>query len=105
MRLEEIIRDWQRSRNAADDDDVSAVDAKYALRAGLPVLAALHELAARLEQANPYVSAREVLAELRPVISLAVGEGERRADRAGVRVEIPGTPSVPTGRLLEDLLC
>lgn len=99
-RLEEVVREWQQARNNAPDAEVSAVDAKYALAAGLPVLAALHMLAARLERANQYVSAVEVLAELRPAIS----EGTKRAEHAGCRVEVPGVPSVPMTPLLEDLV-
>lgn len=103
-RLEEVVRDWQQARNNAPDAEVSAVDAKHALAAGLPVLAALHTLAARLERANQYVSAVEVLAELRPVINLAIGEGVKRAKHAGCRAEVPGVPSIPMTPLLEDLV-
>lgn len=102
-RLEEVVREWQQARNNAPDAEVSAVDAEHALAAGLPVLAALHALAARLERANQYVSAVEVLAELRPVINLAIGEGVKRAEHAGCRVEVPGVPSIPMTPLLEDL--
>jgi hypothetical protein len=52
-RLEEVVRSWQQARNDAADTEVSAVDAKHALAAGLPVLAALHTLAARLEHSDP----------------------------------------------------
>lgn len=98
------VREWQQARNNAPDAEISAVDSKYALAAGLPVLAALHTLAARLERANQYVSAAEVLAELRPVISLAIGEGVKRAAHAGCRLELPGVPSIPTTPLLESMV-
>jgi len=103
-RLEEVVREWQHARNSAADTEVSAVDAKYAAAAGLPVLAALHALAARLERANQYVSAVEILAELRAVTNLAIGEGVKRAERAGRPVEVPGVPSIPVTPLLEDFL-
>jgi hypothetical protein len=70
----------------------------------LPVLAALHTLAARLEHANQYISAAEMLTELRHVINLAVGEGVKRAEHAGCRVEVPGVPSIPMTPLLENMV-
>lgn len=102
--LDEVVREWQQSRNHALDTDVSEVDARYALVAGLPVLAALHTLVTRLEQANQYVSKTEVLAELRSIVNLATGEAVKRAEHAGCRVEVPGIPSVPTTPLLENLV-
>lgn len=104
-RLEAIVREWQQARNNAAAAEVSAVDAKHALATGLPVLAALHALAARLEGANEYVSAAEVLAELRPIVNLATGEGVKRAEHAGCRMEIPGVPAIPMSPLLEALAC
>lgn len=99
------IREWITARNGAPEDEISAVDAQHALAAGLPVLAALHDLVARLERANhQYISRTEVLAELRPIIHLATGEGVRRAERAGWRVEFPGVPTIPLLPLLEHLV-
>ena len=110
--VEEVISEWQQARDTAAAADVSAVDAHYAGAAGLPVLAALHALSARLERAcargrpagSTHVSAAELLAELRPIINLAIGEGVRRAEHAGHRVEVPGVPSLPMTPLLEEIL-
>lgn len=103
MPLDQIVREWQRARNAAAGPEVSVVDAKHARLAGLPVLAALHTLAARLESANKHASTAEILAELRPIINLATGEAIQRAERTGLAIEIPGLPATITTPLLEDL--
>lgn len=102
--LSDLVREWAAARNAAPDADVSVTDARHASLCGLPVLAALHELAARVEAARGPVSPGEVLSEIRAVIRLAAGEAERRAELAGTRVEIPGLVARPTTPLLEEKL-
>jgi len=96
-----LIKEWRATRNNAPDRDIYSLDAYYAEKLGLPALAALLQALDQVRTANPYVSREEVLALLRPVLSVAVGEGsERILIHSGIREAVPGVPTIPQ-RLLE----
>lgn len=102
--FEKIVHEWQQSRNVIESNKVLAVDLKYSLAAGLPVLAALYALVIRLNKSNRYISANEILAELHPIINLAIGESIKRAEYMGCPAQVPGVPSIPITPLLEELI-
>lgn len=99
-RLTAIASDWRRKRNRCRDDDLAKVDPEYARRIGLPVLAALADLLDRVERASGPIGPTELSMELRPILALARGEAQRRAERLGINLEIPGIVAIPAGQVL-----
>lgn len=94
--IEQRVKKWCEARNIAPDDRVYACDAAHAAAVGLPVLAALAGLCDRLRTANEWISRAEIEAELRPILSVAVGEGtERLRARDITSISVPGVPTVP----------
>ena len=101
MMIEHELRAWCQARTEAPDEGIYACDARHALALGLPVLAAIALLLERLQTANECLSRQEVEAELRPILSLAVGEAcERIHARGLLRIDPPGLPTIPQ-RVLE----
>jgi hypothetical protein len=95
--IEEQVKKWCQARNVAPDDQVYQCDARHAAAVGLPVLAALASLCHCLRTANEWISRDEIEAELRPILSVAVGEGtERLRARDIVSVSVPGVPTIPS---------
>lgn len=93
------LRTWAKRREATGGELLD-VEIDGATAAGLPVLAALYRLVQRIEAARGPITPGEVLAELRPVISVAVGEGCVRAERRGIADGVPGIPTIPRGEVL-----
>ena len=97
------LRAWQRARNECDEPAIYHTDAEHAARCGFPVLAVLNRFCERVEQMQGPVGRAELLAELRPLLSAAVGEAQARAEIAiGGDAIVPGVPTSPRTLLERD---
>lgn len=98
--LTDRLSAWQHARATVAEDQIyqSDADADYAQACGLPTLAALCALLARLADARGPIGAREIEAEIRAVLAVAVGEGTARLRLLldDPRHDgIPGVPAIP----------
>jgi hypothetical protein len=96
LTLFDRVKQWQSDRTVCADEDTDRVDSVHAAALGLPVLSALCDLADRLQRARSTLTPAEMLAELRPIISLARGEAQERLRiHTGCTLELPGLCYVP----------
>ena len=102
-RIRSHLGAWRALRNTCAESDIYQTDAAFAEEVGLPVLAALCEVLDRVQQAHGPISPREIEAELRPVLNVAICEANERLRIVLEDPNLDGAPGVPVipGRLLE----
>jgi len=88
-----LVDRWQQEYNQTRNDCLRGVDKRYAAQLGLPTLAALHDLADRVERATGAISPQEILPDLDKLIAVARGEAEARIRELYRRAD--GAPRLP----------
>jgi len=97
-----LLSDWITVRNSCSETQIYRTDSRYAAELGFPTLAALCDVLDRISKARGRIEPRVIEAELRPVLSIAIGEARERL-RIGCNnewLELPGIATIP-GKLLE----